>query len=316
MAQTGKLGTADSQLANLQLAFTTADPSPPSIDTQSGRLGGQLGDTVLAFGGVIGASVIHLAAESVLAAAQSADPAPTFAPHALSALGLGRPGLPTGRHGTGLRRCRRRAARDYHPERPARKPAGRSGSRPRRAGRRGRHSPLGRKRAGDRADGGPRSDVRAPPVSGVGLGRPGRPAWRRRAGVRRCRGSATSNRRSDRATWHVQFAVGQHAACPGRGRGWRRGQHRLRRCRERLVACERGDGQHCAGVRRFQSTSTCRMWPRWRGRGVHSREHLGRDGCGGPQQSRHRQRRIRCQLGHGGGLYGRAGSGGREHAEL
>ena len=89
MAQTGKLGTADSQLANLQLAFATADPSPPAIDTQSGRLGGQLGDTILALGGVIGASVIHLAAESVLAAAQSAEPGPAFAPHASPLWALG-----------------------------------------------------------------------------------------------------------------------------------------------------------------------------------------------------------------------------------
>ncbi|MBN2132409.1 MAG: hypothetical protein JW741_23105, partial [Sedimentisphaerales bacterium] len=89
MAQTGKLGTADSQLANLQLAFTTADPALPSATTESGRLGGQLGDTVLALGGVIGASVIHLAAESVLVAAQSVDLATTFAPHASPLWALG-----------------------------------------------------------------------------------------------------------------------------------------------------------------------------------------------------------------------------------
>jgi len=82
MAQTGKLGTVDSLLANVQLAFAAAEPSPPSVTTESGRLGGQLGDTVLALGGVIGASVIHLSAESVAALAQTADPAPTFAPHA------------------------------------------------------------------------------------------------------------------------------------------------------------------------------------------------------------------------------------------
>jgi len=81
MAQTGKLGTVDSQLANLQLAFVVAEPALPSVTTESGRLGGQLGDMVLALGGVIGASVIHLAAESVLAAAQSVDSDPIFAPH-------------------------------------------------------------------------------------------------------------------------------------------------------------------------------------------------------------------------------------------
>jgi hypothetical protein len=89
MAQTGKLGTADSQLANLQLAFAAADPALPSVTTESGRLGGQLGDMVLALGGVIGASVIHLSAESVLAAVQMADPAPTFVPHPSPAWALG-----------------------------------------------------------------------------------------------------------------------------------------------------------------------------------------------------------------------------------
>src|SRR5574340_1455210 len=89
MAQTGKLGTADSQLANVQLAFVAAEPLPPSVTTESGRLGGQLGDMVFALGGVIGASVIHLAAESVLAAAQTADPAPSFAPHASPLWALG-----------------------------------------------------------------------------------------------------------------------------------------------------------------------------------------------------------------------------------
>jgi len=89
MAQTGKLGTADSQLANLQLAFVTTDPALPSVTTESGRLGGQLGDMVLALGGVIGASVIHLAAESVAAPAQSVDSTPTFAPRASPLWALG-----------------------------------------------------------------------------------------------------------------------------------------------------------------------------------------------------------------------------------
>jgi len=89
MAQTGKLGTVDSQLANVQPAFVATDPPLPSVTTESGRLGGQLGDVVLALGGVIGASVIHLAAESVLAAAQTADPAPIYAPHASPLWALG-----------------------------------------------------------------------------------------------------------------------------------------------------------------------------------------------------------------------------------
>lgn len=89
MAQTGKLGTADSQLASVQLAFAVAEPSPPSVTTESGRLGGQLGETVLALGGVIGASVIHLAAESVLVAAQTAAGEGVFAPHASPLWALG-----------------------------------------------------------------------------------------------------------------------------------------------------------------------------------------------------------------------------------
>ena len=89
MAQTGKLGTTDSQLANVQPAFTTADPALPSVTTESGRLRGQLGDTVLALGGVIGASVIHLAAESVLVAAQTAAGEGVFAPHASPLWALG-----------------------------------------------------------------------------------------------------------------------------------------------------------------------------------------------------------------------------------
>jgi hypothetical protein len=89
MAQTGKLGTADSQLANVQLAFAAAEPSPPSVTTGSGRLGGQLGDMVLALGGVIGASVIHLAAESVLVAAQTAAGEGVFVPHASPLWALG-----------------------------------------------------------------------------------------------------------------------------------------------------------------------------------------------------------------------------------
>ena len=200
MAQTGKLGTADSQLANLQLAFTTADPALPSVTTESGRLGGQLGDTVLALGGVIGASVIHLAAESVLAAAQTADPAPTFAPHASPLWALGGQDSQLGDTELAFAGADAVAAGDYHPERPARRATGRSGPRPRRAGRRGRHPPVGRERAGDRRDGGPCADVRAPPVSGLGLGRPGRPAWRdanRRSPVPRKRSRRPATRRDN-----------------------------------------------------------------------------------------------------------------------
>ena len=43
MAETGKLGTAESLLASVQLALAAADATPPSITTEGGRLGGQLG---------------------------------------------------------------------------------------------------------------------------------------------------------------------------------------------------------------------------------------------------------------------------------
>ncbi len=82
MAQTGQPGTPDSLLANVQLAFAGADAALPSITTQSGRLGGQLGSSVLALGGVIGPLVSNVSAGSVLAFAQTANPAPTFAAHA------------------------------------------------------------------------------------------------------------------------------------------------------------------------------------------------------------------------------------------
>ncbi len=89
MAQTGKLGSVDSLLANVQPAFVTAEPTLPTITTESGRLGGQLGDVVLALGGAIGAIAIHVSAESVLVPAQTATPAPTFAPHSSPLWALG-----------------------------------------------------------------------------------------------------------------------------------------------------------------------------------------------------------------------------------
>lgn len=89
MAQTGKLGTVDSLLANVQPAFVVADLTPPTATTASGRLCGQLGDTILALGGVIGALVVHVSAGSVLVPAQTADPASTFAPHASPLWALG-----------------------------------------------------------------------------------------------------------------------------------------------------------------------------------------------------------------------------------
>ena len=81
MAETGKLGIADSLLANVQLALAAADPTPPAITTQGGSLGGQLGDTILALAGVDGPLTFNLSAGSALALAQTADPAPAFVAH-------------------------------------------------------------------------------------------------------------------------------------------------------------------------------------------------------------------------------------------
>ena len=81
MAQTGQPGTPDSLLANVQLAFAGAAAAPPALTTQGGRLGGQLGSSVLALGGVAGPLVSNLSAASVLALAQAAAPAPAFAAH-------------------------------------------------------------------------------------------------------------------------------------------------------------------------------------------------------------------------------------------
>jgi hypothetical protein len=81
MAETGKLGTADSLLASVQLAFAAAEATPPEITTQDGRLGGELGSTILALAEVVGPLTFNLSAESGLALAQTADPAPTFAAH-------------------------------------------------------------------------------------------------------------------------------------------------------------------------------------------------------------------------------------------
>jgi len=82
MAETGKLGISDSLLANVQLAFAAADPTPPAITTQGGQLGGELGDTILALAGAEGSLTFNVSAESALVLAQTADPAPVIAPHA------------------------------------------------------------------------------------------------------------------------------------------------------------------------------------------------------------------------------------------
>ena len=81
MAQIGQPGTPDSLLANVQLAFAGAAAAPPALTTQGGRLGGQLGSSVLALSGVAGPLVSNLSAASALTLAQAAAPAPAFAAH-------------------------------------------------------------------------------------------------------------------------------------------------------------------------------------------------------------------------------------------
>jgi len=81
MARTSKLGAVDSLLANVQLAFATADPAPPEIATKAGVLGGQLGGTVLALAGAEGPLTFNLSAQSTLTLAQTADSGAEIAPH-------------------------------------------------------------------------------------------------------------------------------------------------------------------------------------------------------------------------------------------
>jgi hypothetical protein len=76
MAQTSRLGIADSQLGNILLAFAGDAPSWPSTDDMSGRLAvpaAILGNVLLGVGGPDGPMVVHLWAESVLALEQTGD---------------------------------------------------------------------------------------------------------------------------------------------------------------------------------------------------------------------------------------------------
>ena len=76
------LGGQDAALGETEQAFTGAAAALPAITNQGGRLGGQLGSTVLALSGGAGPLVSNLSAASVLAIAQTATPTPTFAAHA------------------------------------------------------------------------------------------------------------------------------------------------------------------------------------------------------------------------------------------
>ena len=84
MAQTGKLGMADSRLGNLLLAFAGAEDPLPSTGILSGRLGTSdsfLADLLLGLEGPEGAKLYNLYAESTLALTQSAVCAATIVGH-------------------------------------------------------------------------------------------------------------------------------------------------------------------------------------------------------------------------------------------
>lgn len=92
MAQTGKLGIADSQLGNMLPAFVGADVPPPSTGSMSGKLGvpdAMLGGVLVAFGGPDGPKVINLWAESAIVLSQTVDAGAEIVGHAPPPWALG-----------------------------------------------------------------------------------------------------------------------------------------------------------------------------------------------------------------------------------
>ena len=84
MAETGKLGSADSLLGNLLPAFAGVDDALPSTGGLTGRLGSPdsyLADLLLALEGQQGAQVINVTAASVLTLAHSASCVATIVGH-------------------------------------------------------------------------------------------------------------------------------------------------------------------------------------------------------------------------------------------
>ena len=94
MAQTGKLGTADSQLGNMLLAYAGADAPLPSTGTMSGKLGvpgAMPGNFLIALSGPDGPKVINLWAESTLVLSQSVEDGAEIIGHAPPAWAMGSP---------------------------------------------------------------------------------------------------------------------------------------------------------------------------------------------------------------------------------
>ncbi|MHB9044421.1 MAG: hypothetical protein ACYC35_00625 [Pirellulales bacterium] len=94
MAQTGKLGIADSLLGNVLLAFAGADDPLPSTGTMSGKLGtpaSMLGNAMPALSGPDGPKVINLWAESTLVLVSSVSCDAEIVPHAPPAWVMGSP---------------------------------------------------------------------------------------------------------------------------------------------------------------------------------------------------------------------------------
>jgi len=94
MAQTGKLGTADSQLGNMLLAYAGAEAPLPSTGTMGGKLGvpaAMLGNLLIALSGPDGPKVFNLSAASTLVVAQSTDDGAEIIGHGPPAWAMGSP---------------------------------------------------------------------------------------------------------------------------------------------------------------------------------------------------------------------------------
>ena len=99
MAETGKLGIADSQLGNVLLAFAGADDPLPSSGTMRGTLGTSasiLGNVMPGLGGPDEPKVYCLSAVSTLAFAQSVSSGAALIGHVPPAFVLGSPDSQSG----------------------------------------------------------------------------------------------------------------------------------------------------------------------------------------------------------------------------
>ena len=92
MAYTGKLGTADSQLGNMLLAYAGAEATLPSTGTMGGKLGepaAMLGNLLIALSGPDGPKVFNVSAASTLIVTQSTDDGAEIIGHAPPAWAMG-----------------------------------------------------------------------------------------------------------------------------------------------------------------------------------------------------------------------------------